>query len=137
MTGMGVREMRHSEPFHTTLYSQCSFLHYLARRLGREVELGCKRAPLRLIQKYALTAEEQYLALRFFYACLFRRLGRHDEVKRIGAHNYRPLTSAEKSKIISMRLAGASLSEIASALNRYPSTIYYYIKRVEEKKGQE
>ena len=126
-----IENMRHADPMHSTLHQRGSFSHYLARRLGKELSMGCERAPLRIVEKYALNAEEQYQALRFFYACRFRKEGKHEEVKRMGAHTYRPLTDDEKEKIIQLNLAGASLSQIASELKRYPSTIHYFLKRTQ------
>jgi len=129
-----VENTLHSDPHHTTLHRRGSFSHYLARRLGWELSIGCERAPLRIIQKYALTAEEQYQALRFFYSCLFRKKGKHVEVRRMGAHNYRPLTDEEKRKILQLKLAGVPLKHIANTLNRHVSTIFYFCKRELEAK---
>jgi len=114
--------------FHT-IHSKASFSHKLATQLAGAVHSGAKRAPLGLIIRCALDAEEQYQALRFFYACMFRKQKKHEEVRRLGGHSYKPLTDEEKQRIIQMRLAGASLTAIASELNRHVSTIYYFLKR--------
>jgi len=124
-----IESMKHDDPLHSTLHQRGSFSYYLARRLGKAVQMGAQRAPLHLIQKYTRNAEEQYLALRFFYACLYRKLGRHEEVKTIGAHNYQPLTEEEQQKIIQLRLQNVPLKHIANQLNRHVSTIYYFCKR--------
>jgi len=114
---------------HHAIHSKASFSHKLAAQLAGAVHSGAKRAPLFLIIRVAFDAEEQYQALRFFYTCLFKKQNKHEEVRRLGGHNYKPLTDGEKQRIIQMRLAGASLTAIASELNRHVSTIYYFLKR--------
>ncbi|RLE64840.1 MAG: hypothetical protein DRJ47_06610 [Thermoprotei archaeon] len=42
---------------------------------------------------------------------------------------YRYLSNHEKKAIVALKMHGFSIYEISKALNRHPSTIYYYLRR--------
>ena len=66
-------------------------------------------------------AEEQYALLTVYWKCL--------GLKKANAHNYRKISPAEADYIRRAYIAGNSIYSIAKALNRSPSTIYYFLKR--------
>lgn len=129
MTSTYAVPFHHNEQHHSTLHRKGSFSHYLASRVAREAHMGAERAPLHIIEKYSMDAEEQFQALRFFYSCVFRKQGKKEEVKRIGGHNYKPLSDGEKQKIVELKLANVPLLHIAIRLDRHISTIHYFCKR--------
>lgn len=76
------------------------------------------------ILSFPLSAEEQYLALNFFY-----KLWKGIILQ--GAYRTRGfLSREEQEEIIRLRERGKSIREIASALDRPHSTVHKFIKRV-------
>lgn len=114
---------------HQVRFKKGSFSPYLAKWLAREVNMNVSRAPLKMIERYTYNAEEQYYALQFFYKLMFKRDGRTEEAFKKLQHNYRPLTSEEQQRIMQMKLANMALVDISRELNRYISTIHYFLKR--------
>lgn len=89
-----------------------------------------KGAPMKLIEKGCITAEEQLAALRFFHKCLLEAIGDEEGFKKIGARKYRPLTEDEQGEIKRLWLSGETQKAIAKKLGgRHVSTVHYFIRK--------
>jgi len=71
------------------------------------------------------TADAQILAI-----LIYRRKQYPEVSQMIRRRNYKELTSYEKYVIVEMYRRGFSIYAIAKRLNRPPSTVYYFLRRV-------
>jgi|GEM_PF-5480322 len=115
-----------------------SFPRWLGKRLKFEAISSAtahaeghplKGAPMKLIEKGCLTAEEQLAAVRFFHKCLLEETGDTEGLKAIGARKYRPLTENEKEEIKRLWIGGQTQKAIAEKLGRHVSTVHYSIRK--------
>ena len=77
---------------------------------------------LRIVLEVTSDAEEQYALLTIYWKCL--------GLQKANAHNYRRISAAEADYIRRAYIAGISIYKIAKVLNRSPSTIFYFLKRL-------
>ena len=96
--------------------------------LWRPARMAKEKADRTEVIRYILSktseAELQYSFLLFYYKCLEVISPRH--------HNYRPLNDEEVTIIIRLKKSGYSIYAISKQLNRHPSTIFYFLKRMPE-----
>lgn len=71
---------------------------------------------------YGIDAEEQYYLITYYYRCKGLLAPKH---------RYKPLTEHEKQEIVKLHVSGVSMAGIARRLQRHVSTIYYFLKRLE------
>jgi len=105
------------------------------RACGRELdrrrhtgEYRCLRRMVDILLRRGHRAYEVAQALGMNYERVRRR-----QLKLRGkVHNYRKISPDEGRLILTMYADGYSIREIARALNRHISTVYYYIKRTRD-----
>jgi len=81
---------------------------------------------LYFILKTSSEPEVQYALLLHYYKCLGIKLPSHN--------NYKKISHEEAKTILEMYSQNFSIYQIAKTLNRHPSTIYYFLKKNDNRK---
>jgi len=96
-----------------------------SRKLAKFIKLARIYGPVIASVMSYDTADAQILAI-----LIYRRKQYPEVSEYLMKRSYRELTEYEKHVIVEMYRSGFSIYAIAKKLNRPPSTVYYFLRRV-------
>jgi len=99
--------------------------YMFSESLPKFIQLAKIYGPVKASVMLYDTADAQILAI-----LIYRRKQFPEVSNLMPRRNYRELTGYEKHAIVEMYRRGFSIYAIAKRLNRPPSTIYYFLRRV-------